>query len=44
MKIVDADVIVFCQDRNLVTLRVVTSDGVYGLGDATLNGHQLQVI
>ncbi|MBI9113879.1 D-mannonate dehydratase ManD [Sanguibacter suaedae] len=29
--------------RNFVTLRVTTSDGVTGLGDATLNGRELAV-
>ena len=43
MKIVDAKVIVTCPGRNFVTLKVVTDDGVYGLGDATLNGRELAV-
>ena len=43
MKIVDAKVIVTCPGRNFVTLKVVTEDGVYGLGDATLNGRELAV-
>src|SRR5919108_6532208 len=43
MKIVDAKVIVCCPGRNFVTLKVVTEDGVYGLGDATLNGRELAV-
>src|SRR4026209_1454800 len=43
MKILDARVIVTCPGRNLVTLKVVTEDGVYGLGDATLNGRELAV-
>src|SRR5207247_4133103 len=29
--------------RNFVTLKLVTEDGVYGLGDATLNGRELAV-
>src|SRR5262249_48041951 len=29
--------------RNFVTLKVVTEDGAYGLGDATLNGRELAV-
>ena len=32
-----------CPGRNFVTLKVVTEDGVYGLGDATLNGRELAV-
>ena len=43
MKIVEARVIVTCPGRNFVTLKVVTEDGVYGLGDATLNGRELAV-
>src|SRR5262249_12978261 len=43
MKIVDAKVIVCCPDRNFVTLKLITEDGVYGLGDATLNGRELAV-
>src|SRR5437870_8640188 len=43
MKIVDAKVIVCCPGRNFVTLKIVTEDGVYGLGDATLNGRELAV-
>src|SRR6187402_2816710 len=43
MKIIDARVIVTCPGRNFVTLKVVTEDGVYGLGDATLNGRELAV-
>ncbi len=38
MKIVDAKVIVCSPGRNFVTLKIVTEDGIYGLGDATLNG------
>src|SRR5215469_667481 len=40
MKIVDAKVIICCPGRNFVTLKVVTEDGIYGLGDATLNGRE----
>lgn len=43
MKIVDAKVIVCCPSRNFVTLKLVTEDGIYGLGDATLNGRELAV-
>jgi len=43
MKIVDARVIVCCPGRNFVTLKIVTEDGVHGLGDATLNGRELAV-
>ncbi len=43
MKITDAKVIVCSPGRNFVTLKLVTEDGVYGLGDATLNGRELAV-
>ncbi len=43
MKIVDARVIVTCPGRNFVTLKLTTEDGLYGLGDATLNGRELAV-
>jgi mannonate dehydratase len=43
MRITDANVIVTCPGRNFVTLKLVTEDGVYGLGDATLNGRELAV-
>jgi mannonate dehydratase len=43
MKIVDAKVIICCPGRNFVTLKIVTEDGVHGLGDATLNGRELAV-
>jgi len=38
-----AEVLVSSPGRNFVTLRVVTEDGVEGLGDATLNGRELSV-
>jgi mannonate dehydratase len=43
MKIVEARVIVTCPGRNFVTLKLVTEDGLHGLGDATLNGRELAV-
>lgn len=43
MKIVDGQVIVCCPGRNFVTVKITTADGVYGLGDATLNGRELAV-
>src|SRR5258706_4543438 len=43
MKIVDAKVIVCSPGRNFVTLKIVTEDGIHGLGDATLNGRELAV-
>jgi mannonate dehydratase len=44
MKIVDAKVIVCSPGRNFVTLKITTEDGLYGLGDATLNGRELAVV
>jgi mannonate dehydratase len=43
MKITDARVIICGPGRNFVTLKITTEDGVYGLGDATLNGRELAV-
>ena len=43
MKISDAKVIVCSPGRNFVTLKLITEDGIYGLGDATLNGRELAV-
>jgi mannonate dehydratase len=43
VKIASAEVIVTCPGRNFVTLKITTEDGVYGLGDATLNGRELAV-
>jgi mannonate dehydratase len=42
-KIEAAKVIVSCPDRNFVTLKIETASGIYGLGDATLNGRELAV-
>jgi mannonate dehydratase len=42
-QIVAARVIVTCPGRNFVTLKIETQAGVYGLGDATLNGRELAV-
>ena len=43
MKISDAKVSVCCPGRNFVTLKIQTDEGIYGLGDATLNGRELAV-
>ncbi len=43
MKIKDAKVIVCSPGRNFVTLKIITDEGIYGLGDATLNGRELAV-
>ena len=43
MKITDAKVMVSSPGRNFVTLKVSTDRGIFGLGDATLNGRELAV-
>ncbi|MCW8125862.1 D-mannonate dehydratase ManD [Microbulbifer halophilus] len=42
-KITAARVITTCPGRNFVTLKIETDAGVYGVGDATLNGRELAV-
>jgi mannonate dehydratase len=44
MKITSARVIVCSPGRNFVTLKIETDQGVYGIGDATLNGRELSVV
>ncbi len=43
MKITKATVNVTSPGRNFVTLKVETDEGIYGLGDGTLNGRELAV-
>src|ERR1700734_1190840 len=43
MKITAAKLIICSPDRNFATLRIDTDEGIYGLGDATLNGRELAV-
>jgi mannonate dehydratase len=43
VKIRSAEVIVSSPDRNFVTLKITTEEGISGLGDATLNGRELAV-
>jgi mannonate dehydratase len=43
MKIAGATVITCSPGRNFVTLKIATDEGIYGLGDATLNGRELAV-
>ncbi|MGQ0637004.1 MAG: D-mannonate dehydratase ManD [Planctomycetaceae bacterium] len=43
MKITDVRVIVTCPGRNFVLLKIVTDEGVYGVGDGTLFGRELAV-
>jgi mannonate dehydratase len=42
-RITGAKVIVTSPGRNFVTLKIETDEGIYGLGDATLNGRELAV-
>lgn len=44
MRIKDAKVFVCSPGRNFVTLKIYTDEGIYGLGDATLNGRELAVV
>ena len=43
MKITDVQVFVNSPNRNFVTVRIETDTGLYGLGDATLNGREMAV-
>jgi len=43
MKITHAYVNITSPGRNFVTLKIETDEGIYGLGDATLNGRELAV-
>ena len=43
MTIEIVDVNITSPGRNFVTLKITTSDGIVGLGDATLNGRELAV-
>lgn len=44
MKITSAKTIVTCPGRNFVTLKIETDEGLYGVGDATLNGREKAVV
>jgi mannonate dehydratase len=44
MKITNVKTIVTCPDRNFVTVKIETDQGIYGIGDATLNGRELSVV
>lgn len=43
MRITDLRVIVTCPGRNFVLVKLFTDDGLYGVGDGTLNGRELAV-
>jgi mannonate dehydratase len=42
-KITNVKVVVTCPGRNYVLVKIETEDGLYGWGDATLNGRELAV-
>lgn len=44
LTITDAKVFVCSPGRNFVTLKIYTNEGIYGIGDATLNGRELAVV
>ncbi len=44
MKITEVKVFVNSPDRNFVTVKIETDTGLYGLGDATLNGREMAVV
>ncbi len=43
MKIKEIKVIVCSPGRNFTTVKVITDEGIYGVGDATVNGRELSV-
>lgn len=43
LTIEDVRVSVSCPGRNFVTIKVVTESGIYGVGDATVNGREMAV-
>jgi len=43
MRITNVKTIVTCPGRNYVLVKIETDEGVYGVGDATLNGRELAV-
>src|SRR6201991_3890577 len=44
MKIRDVKVIVCSPGRNFVTVKIVTDEGLHGVGDGTVNGRELAVV
>lgn len=44
MKIEEIKVFVCSPGRNFVTVKVLTDEGTYGLGDATVNGREMAVV
>ncbi|MCG9792254.1 D-mannonate dehydratase ManD [Flavobacterium algicola] len=44
MKIKDIKVFICSPGRNFVTVKIITENGTYGIGDATLNGREMAVV
>ena len=44
MKITEIKVIVCSPGRNFTTVKIMTDEGVYGIGDGTVNGRELAVV
>jgi mannonate dehydratase len=44
MKIKEIRVIVASPGRNFVTVKIITDEGLYGVGDATVNGREKAVV
>ena len=44
MQIEEVKVLISCPSRNFVTLKIITDEGVHGLGDATVNGREMAVV
>ncbi|MEQ9638140.1 MAG: D-galactonate dehydratase family protein [Devosia marina] len=44
MKITQIKIIVASPGRNFVTVKVITDEGIYGIGDATVNGREKAVV
>src|SRR6476661_10485023 len=44
MKITAIKIIVASPGRNFVTVKVMTDEGLYGIGDATVNGREKAVV
>ena len=44
MKITAIKIIVASPGRNFVTVKIMTDQGLYGIGDATVNGRELAVV